>query len=385
MNRPVVVVGSGIVGSAIAFELQKRGLDTILVERDIDPQGASAFSFASLTAFDEPLRDVYLLKTLGMVGWRRWTGELGDGIGVRWDGETRWAENQEDAAALRGQMDRAAGRGYPVRSITESSIKELLPASAPKEVLAAVFAPDDGQADPVAAIDVLRDAFADRGGTILVGRASLLFEEKGMQVRVGEDQIDASAVVVAAGAETTALLERFGWEIPMDPSPGLLVLTAPTEPLVTGTVYVSPSSGPPIHLRQLTDGRVLIGERAQDEVAKAPTMTHARKLLRQAQVSFPGLAAVDVDRFTVEWRPMPRDRKPIVGALPGLPALYVAAGHSGVTIAPALGELVAHELIEHEPAARLEPFRPTRFAEYQADAHRSVEEAFAAPSEVFIG
>ncbi|MDP9233972.1 MAG: FAD-binding oxidoreductase, partial [Actinomycetota bacterium] len=97
MTDPVVVIGGGIVGSAIAFELQRQGTATILVERNVDPHGASAFSFASLTAFDEPLRDVYLLKSAGMVGWRRWSKELGVGIGFRQEGEIRWAETETAA------------------------------------------------------------------------------------------------------------------------------------------------------------------------------------------------------------------------------------------------------------------------------------------------
>jgi glycine/D-amino acid oxidase-like deaminating enzyme len=76
---------------------------------------------------------------------------------------------------------------------------------------------------------------------------------------------------------------------------------------------------------------------------------------------------------------------PIVGPLPGLGSIYVAAAHSGVTLAPAIGELVAGEIVDAETAARLEPFRLGRFSEHQADADRSIEEAFDAPSEVFLG
>ena len=253
MNGPIVVIGSGIVGSAIAFEPQSRGATTILVERDVEPQGASAFSFASLSAFDEPLRDVYLHKSLGMVRWREWTKRYRDDLRVRWDGEIRWAESSDGADKLRTQIEKAHSRGYPVRSISAEEIRRRFPASAPGDILAASWVPEDGQPDPVRAIDVLRGEFAELGGTILVGRASLLFDDPRVCVRVGEDRIDASSVVVAAGAESGGLLERFGWELPMDPSPGLLVLTEPTDPLVTGTVYVTPASGVRIHLRQRAD------------------------------------------------------------------------------------------------------------------------------------
>jgi glycine/D-amino acid oxidase-like deaminating enzyme len=231
----------------------------------------------------------------------------------------------------------------------------------------------------------LRLAFADAGGTILVGRGSVLLEDEGPVVRIGEDRIEASSVVVATGAETAALLDRLGWEIPMDPSPGLLALTGPVEPFLEGTVYVYPEDGTAIHLRQAADGRVIVGERAQDEVAKSPTLEHARLLLRQAQKAFPILREVAIERFTVEWRPMPRDKMPIVGPLPGLPSLYVATAHSGVTLAPALGKLVAEEIMTGAPIDRLRPFRPSRFSEHEAAAYQEIEAAFSASSEAFIG
>lgn len=385
MNRPVVVIGGGIVGSAIAYELQKADAPTILVERDVEPQGASAFSFASLSAFDEPQRDAYLLKTHGMIAWRQWAKVFGDELGIFFPGELRWADSTQAGRALTSLIERARGRGHPVRSIAAEEITKYEPASRPTGASVACWAPDDGQADPLRAIDVLRGAFVGGGGTILVGRASLEIEESGITVRAGDDRVEASTVVVAAGTESSALLDRLGWEIPMDPSPGLLAVTKPIEPLLEGTVYVYPQSGLSVHLRQLSDGRVLMGERAQDEVAKNPTLEHARSLLRQAQRSFPALETTQVDHFTTEWRPMPRDGKPIVGPLPALPSLYVATGHGGVTIAPALARFITQEIVQGTEAERLKPFRPSRFSTHRADAHRSIEEAFNGAPDLFIG
>ena len=89
MQNPVVVIGGGIVGTAIAYELQLAGATTILVERDIEPQGASAFSFASLSSFDEPQRDVYLLKNHGMIAWRQWAKPSARRLGVRFPGRAQ--------------------------------------------------------------------------------------------------------------------------------------------------------------------------------------------------------------------------------------------------------------------------------------------------------
>ncbi|HET7482570.1 MAG TPA: FAD-dependent oxidoreductase [Actinomycetota bacterium] len=385
MKRPVVVVGGGIVGTAIAYTLRLGGVDTILVERDPEPQGASAFSFAALSAFDEPQRDFYLLKTHGLVTWRSWAKEFGESLGVTFTGETRWAESADSAAHLKTMIERALARGYGTHYATESQVLEQEPGARPKGLVTAAISPHDGQADPTKAIAVLRRAFNDAGGTTLVGRASIMIGDPDITVRVGEDRLEAATVVVAAGAETAALLDRLGWEIPMDPSPGLLAVTKPVPPFLNGTVYVYPDDDIAVHLRQLRDGRVVIGERAQDEVATDPTAEHAELLLRRARISFPALEDAELDHFTLEWRPMPRDHMPIVGPLPGIPSIYVATSHSGVTIAPALAEFVAQEIVEGHEVERLKPLRPVRFAARQADAYRSIEEAFSGSPEFFLG
>lgn len=82
---------------------------------------------------------------------------------------------------------------------------------------------------------------------------------------------------------------------------------------------------------------------------------------------------------------MPRDGMPIVGPLPGLGAVYVVTAHSGVTIAPALGRLVAQEIAGREQASLLEAFRPGRFGAHQAEADMDIEEIFTAPPEPFLG
>lgn len=68
-----------------------------------------------------------------------------------------------------------------------------------------------------------------------------------------------------------------------------------------------------------------------------------------------------------------------------MPSLYVVAAHSGVTLAPVLGELVANELIDSVAEQRLKPFRPGRFVEHGTDAELSIEETFGARGEIFLG
>jgi len=87
-----------------------------------------------------------------------------------------------------------------------------------------------------------------------------------------------------------------------------------------------------------------------------------------------------VDKWWVAWRAMPSDRLPIVGPLSWLEGLYLAVSHSGVTVAPALGRLVAYEVASESPDGLLAPFRPARFAERATRVLLEVESVFREPT-----
>jgi glycine/D-amino acid oxidase-like deaminating enzyme len=58
---------------------------------------------------------------------------------------------------------------------------------------------------------------------------------------------------------------------------------------------------------------------------------------------------------------MPRDERPMVGGIPGLEGFYLAVSHSGVTLGPLWGRVVAAELLAGALDSRLAPYRPARF------------------------
>jgi glycine/D-amino acid oxidase-like deaminating enzyme len=159
----------------------------------------------------------------------------------------------------------------------------------------------------------------------------------------------------------------------------MLVQTRPLPPLTDRVVYLPGGPGPAVHLRQRADGSVLIGERTQETPATNPGLGHARALAAQAARFFPALAGVPVDRWWLAYRAMPADRLPIVGPLPWLGSLYLAVTHSGVTVAPALGRLVAGEVAEQMADGLLAPFRPARFAERTTRVLLEVESVFRDP------
>ncbi len=384
-EHAVAVVGGGIVGSAIALHLCDLGVRTVLVDAGPPGSSASALSFASISAFDKDPVGYYELACAGMGSWRRWAERLGGTVGFRRGGEVRWESDPDEGRVLAERVARAQARGYPVRLITERQLRELLPDADPGPVAAASHAEADAQVDVPKVLAASRAALAQAGVRLLTGRrARVGLDEDGIRLEVDREVLRPATVVLAAGAESLAVAAEVGLDVPTVPSPGMLLRTTPVAPLAPGVVYLPGRPGPPVHLRQLDDRHprepdhhaVLIGERSQENVATNPTERHGHELLDQAARFFPALRTAGIERVTVGWRPMPADRLPLVGPLPGLPALYLAVTHSGVTVAPALGRLVAREVAGGPLEPLLEAFRPGRFAARAAALAREVDAVF---------
>jgi glycine/D-amino acid oxidase-like deaminating enzyme len=376
-DSPVIVVGGGIVGCSIAVHLLDRGVRPVLVDPDRPDQGASARSFASISAFGKDPVAWYQLAVAGGAGWPRFVDRLGGEVGLRRAGEVRFTADPAEGRELARRVADARQRGYPIRPVDRAELGRLLAEARLGPVAAACFAPNDGQVEPALVLSACRAVLEEAGARLLLGRpARIRLDDAGVRVEVGDELLRPSTTVLAAGAEAFEVAAAVGLDIPTVASPGMLVETRPLPPLTDKVVYLPGDPGPPVHLRQRPDGSVLVGERTQETVAADPSEEHARALLAQAARHFPALASVPVRRRTLAWRAMPADRLPIVGPVPWLDSLYLAVTHSGVTVAPALGRLVAREVAAGEPDGLLSPFRPGRFAERATRVLLEVESVF---------
>jgi glycine/D-amino acid oxidase-like deaminating enzyme len=375
-----VVVGAGILGCSIGVHLVDRGVRPVLVDPQRPGQGTSTGSFASISAFGKDPAAWFQLACAGMSGWPRFAGRIGGDVGLRRAGEVRFASDPEEGRRLVQQVTAARGRGYPVRLIAAEELTRLLPGARVDGVTAACFAPNDGQVEPPLVLAACRRVLAEAGARLVTGRARVQLDDDGVRVEVGTEVLRPRTCVLAAGAEAVQVAAAVGLEVPTVASPGMLVQTRPLPPLTDRVVYLPGGPGPAVHLRQRADGSVLVGERTQETPATDPGLDHARALLAQAARFLPALAGAGVDRWWLAWRAMPSDRLPIVGPLPWLEGLYLAVSHSGVTVAPALGRLVADEVATQTPDGLLAPFRPARFAERTSRVLLEVESVFRDPA-----
>jgi glycine/D-amino acid oxidase-like deaminating enzyme len=379
-DRDVVVVGAGILGCSIGVHLADRGVRPVLVDPLRPGQGTSTGSFASISAFGKDPAAWFQLACAGMSGWPRFAGRIGGDVGLRRAGEVRFASDPEEGRRLARQVADARGRGYPVRLIAAEELARLLPGAQLGEVAAACFAPNDGQVEPALVLAACRRVLAEAGVRFVTGRARAQLDDDAMRIEVGDEILHPRTAVLAAGAESVQVAAAVGLEVPTVASPGMLAQTRPLPRLTDRVVYLPGGPGPAVHLRQRADGSVLAGERTQDTPVTNPGLDHARALVAQAARFLPALGGALVDKWWLAWRAMPSDRLPIVGPLPWLEGLYLAVCHSGVTVAPALGRLVADEVATQSADGLLAPFQPGRFAERATRVLLEVESVFREPT-----
>ena len=376
----VVVIGAGILGCSIAVHLVDRGVRPVLVDPERPGQGTSTGSFASISAFGKDPAAWFQLACAGMSGWPRFAGRIGGDVGLRRAGEVRFAGDPEGGRRLARRVSDARGRGYPVRLIDAEELARLLPGAQLGEVAAACFAPNDGQVEPALVLAACRRVLAEADVRFVTGRARAQLDDDGMRIEVGDEILHPRTAVLAAGAESVQVAAAVGLEVPTVASPGMLAQTRPLPPLTDRVVYLPGGPGPAVHLRQRADGSVLVGERTQETPVTNPGLDHARALVAQAARFLPALGGAGADKWWLAWRAMPSDRLPIIGPLPWLEGLYLAVCHSGVTVAPALGRLVADEVATQSADGLLAPFRPGRFAERATRVLLEVESVFREPT-----
>ena len=367
-----VVAGAGIVGASIAYHLAKRGVRVTVIEKTAPASHASRGTFAWVNAtWAKQPRNYHALNSDSVVAWRVLQREVD--VPLRWGGSLEWFESDDRQQRLIEQMSEQAEWGEPARMIERAEASRLEPQVDFGDTNRVAYSGNDGAVDPVAATQVLL-----RGAVELGARVFYPCELVGVSLRNGRlssvdtthGSLRADRLVLATGAAESAGRRFADCHIPQRSTPGVIVQTAPME-RVLNRVLVAPG----VHVHQRNDGRVVLGEQAGPPKTEAhevrladrpnafPTQQfadeHARRILQTARQYLP-LQNASIENVYIGWRPLPLDGHPVLGPSPVRRDVYFAVMHSGVSLAPLIGELAADELVAGEPIERLQPFRPGR-------------------------
>jgi glycine/D-amino acid oxidase-like deaminating enzyme len=358
----VAVIGAGIVGSSVAYRLSQGGTEVVLIDGAEPGSGTTSTSFAWVNANNKLPRDYFELNVAGMHEHERLRDEIGGGW-LHSSGNMIWASDEEQEN-LESRVERLRSWSYAAEILPASTVNEKLEPGAifPHSEIRIAHFPEESWADAPALTRTLVEASVRNGARRSFGSAvrGIEVEGEGVMLQLEDGEVHADAIVNATGAKAASVAEMVGRRLPLDVFPGLLVRVAVLDEPLRHLMHT-----PRINVRPDGPGYVLLHHDSVDE-----RLTHdfagtedplCAELLERARLVLPALEEAEVVEARFGMRPVPADGHSCVGALSGIPAYYEAVTHSGVTLGPLIGRLLASEILTGEIDPLIAPFRADRF------------------------
>lgn len=388
MNRTaeVIIVGGGVIGSAVAYYLAKEGVEVALVERGDIASGTSSACDGNVLAIDKmPGFDSQItLKSQQMLA--DLVDELDYDLDYAQRGSVLVVEDEKQSKVARDWFVRQKDAGLPMRYIEGSDVFEDEPLLAP-DVVGLVECASDSSLNPMALVYAFVEAARQKGAQIFpfTEVKAILRNRSGSVcgVNTSQREISGSYVVLAAGVWTPAIANTVGVAVPIEPRKGHILVAEWTPRRVRRKVQefgylmakfgskegrnVEPDMeryGIAMVFEPTGHGNFLIG--SSREFVGFDTQSNMRVLelmAKRAVRFFPAIKNVNVIRSYVGLRPYTLDHLAIVSPVPAVPGLYVAAGHEGdgIGLAPITGKVISEMIVEKPTSIPIEPLSLSRF------------------------
>lgn len=371
------MVGAGVVGAAIAFNLARLGVtDVVVLDKGTVAGQASGRSGALVRTHYTNLDEARV--ALAALDWfEQWDERVGGSCRFAPTGFLQMVASQ-DHSTLRSNVEQLRGIGVDTTLVNADEIRRLQPHMAVEEDAVAAYEPRGGYADPVATTVGFTDAARRLGVTVfeqveVTGLISAHGRIRGVRTSYGT--VDAPIVVVANGAWCTELLAPLGIGLEIETARAQISFFARPAELPTGPdghlTIIDRTNG--CYLRPAGDRLTLVGLSAfrrpladldSYDGSDEPEFTELAR--RQAAQRLPGLAGALRVRGHAGPLDITPDRRMVLGAAPDTDGLYLAVGMSGGGFkkAPSIGACLAELIVEGQAStAPIEPFRLARFAE----------------------
>ncbi|GBD44223.1 D-amino acid dehydrogenase 1 [bacterium HR40] len=280
---------------------------------------------------------------------------------VRRTGWLKVARDPDRFLAMIAVERRALDRfGMPYEILDGERLHQLEPALAP-ELVRALWLVDDRQlASPYDFSRGIFRAIEERGGIWRQTTVEALRVERGRfrAVRTAAGEIEADALVVAAGAFSDRICRMFGLRLPLAAERGYHAMLDPGDPPLRHPVYGLAEG---FVLAPMRDGiRLTSGVELGRPIA-APDFRWLHCLVARAPRLVPGIGTT-VRSEWLGFRPSLPDSLPVIGPAPRREGIWLAFGHHhlGLTLGPLTGRLVADLLAGRDPGLDLAPYRADR-------------------------
>ena len=364
----VAVVGAGVIGAAITYELVARGASVTLLDCRGAGLGSTQAAAGMLVPYLEGFRRPLLplaTKSLEMYDAfvDRISRDAGISIGYRRTGSLQVVTGDQPFDELRDIAADARTAGLECELLDAHAAREAEPQLTP-EVAGALFMKSHGFVGTATLSGALSAAAIKHGARVRVPARARRIESQGGCISVhleNDTPVTAHHVVVAAGSWSGQIDIDGVPPLPVRPIRGQLLQLA-NAPALNRIVW-----GARCYLVPVESGSTLVGATVEDAgFDERTTVAGVRDLLDSACDLVPRLWQATFVGARVGLRPATSDEMPIIGRSAKMPGLVYATGHyrNGVLLAPLTARAVADLVLDNRDDPLLTAVSPQRFGEY---------------------
>ncbi|MEM1362075.1 MAG: FAD-dependent oxidoreductase, partial [Pseudomonadota bacterium] len=371
----LVIIGGGITGITAALYAARAGASVVCLDRgrvNGEASGGNAGSLhMQLLSWDfggKAVGDGDLqLRTLplqqeSIALWRALEQDLAQDFEMQMTGGMMVAEDDAQIAFLEDKVNAETRVGIQSEVIDAARIRQIMPAVADR-IVAAAWCPEEGKINPLAATPLLAEAARSAGALIeeFASVTGIARDGGAYEIATTRGHIRARRILIAAGGWSRQVAQMLGVDLPIRGAPLQMVVTAPGPTLVPCLLAHADRH---ITMKQAASGSVIIGGAWPAQIAPsgyAEILPESMEgSLWVAAHTVPQLGSLQVIR---SWAAMniDIDGAPLIGPIPGLDGVSVAATANGYTLGPLMGREAAQAALSGRVRQDLDAFSMARF------------------------
>ncbi len=374
----VVIIGGGINGCGLAYNLAKKGVDVTLFEKNYLSSGATGSCGAGIRQQWSTHENAELsMKSVKI--FEKLSNELDEDIELRQGGYLIVIHDKEELLQSEKNVKMQKSLGIPVKIISKKDITEIVPILDTKgmKAIAATFCPTDGHANPLKTTFAYANAARKYGANIFTHTSVIDIKIKNKQISevfTDKGHIQTDFVVNAAGINSKEICKMVEIKIPTKPVRKEIMVTERIEPLFEAMV-ISFKDG--IYFSQQNEGQIIGGIPIPEQkfgYNTVPTVSFLHHMSKTLTRYAPILKHINMLRHWTSFYDVSPDSRPILGETDDLKGFIHCHGFSGhgFMISPMVTKMLCEYIVKGKTSELLESLNLKRFKDKKIEHEMAV-------------
>lgn len=352
MKFNITIIGGGISGICTAYYLAENNVKNIaVIEKNYLGSGSTFRCATGIRASFTSKEHVTLMKK-SIELWK----ELSEKHKFHYtrSGYLWLIKNQEQLKFFKKSITLQNSLGIPTRILDMEEIEELVPKIKKEDIIAAVYDPIAGKADPFQAIFRIARACKQKGVKIITNtKAEKIIIENGKAtgIKTSRGLIQTPTIIIAAGSGTRKLLETINIKAPIENILHHILITEKFKETLKPLVIDWTTSS---YIVQTKEGNFIMGTEMEEKpnIKPAPRIDFMPKIIKIWTKHLPWLKAIRILRYWTGYYVTSPDKHPIYGPIEEVEGIYIAAAFSGhgFMMGPITGKIITEWILEEKPS-----------------------------------